>query len=96
MNSSSGAPKRVLFLCTGNSAQRGLEVVYLLTTTAAQFFVRVGFVFADRPSPPAEIARSPEFAHACPASAACLKLVLVGAGPLSLDARVSRSSPRDG
>jgi hypothetical protein len=41
--------------------------------------VRVGFVFADRPSPPAEIARSPEFAHACPASAACLKFDLSSA-----------------
>jgi amino-acid N-acetyltransferase len=54
----------------------GLEIVYLLTTTAPDFFRRIGFSPAERSSAPLKIAMSPEFAHACPASAACLKFDL--------------------
>jgi amino-acid N-acetyltransferase len=49
-----------------------LERVYLLTTSAAEFFRRHGFTDADRAGAPAEIRSSPEFAHVCPVSAACL------------------------
>jgi len=54
----------------------GLEAVYLLTTTAADFFVRLGFVPADRAGVPSALASSPEFASVCPASATCLKFAL--------------------
>jgi amino-acid N-acetyltransferase len=54
--------------------RQGLEAVYLLTTTAAEFFVRLGFVPANRAEVPPALASSPEFASACPASAACLRL----------------------
>jgi amino-acid N-acetyltransferase len=54
--------------------RQGLEAVYLLTTTAAEFFVRLGFVPANRAGVPPALASSPEFARACPASAACLRL----------------------
>lgn len=57
--------------------QRGLDEVWLLTTTAATFFPRLGFRPADRAGAPVELQRSREFAGACPASAACLKLELV-------------------
>jgi amino-acid N-acetyltransferase len=52
----------------------GLDDVYLLTTTAASYFERFGFSAADRDSVPRALALSPEFARACPASAACLVL----------------------
>jgi amino-acid N-acetyltransferase len=55
---------------------QGAISVYLLTTTAAAFFQRTGFVPAPRHGAPGELARSPEFAHACPASADCLMLEL--------------------
>ncbi len=53
-----------------------LEAVYLLTTTASDYFLRLGFVAADRAQVPARLASSPEFASACPASASCLALPL--------------------
>ena len=53
-----------------------LERVFLLTTTAAGYFEKLGFVSAARNQVPKELAASPEFARACPASAACLSLVL--------------------
>jgi N-acetylglutamate synthase-like GNAT family acetyltransferase len=53
---------------------RGLESVYLLTTTAALLFRRFGFADAERASVPAALAASPEFAALCPSSASCLRL----------------------
>ncbi len=55
------------------AARQRLGAVYVLTTTAADFFAHVGFVGTDRGSVPPSLASSPEFASACPASAVCLK-----------------------
>lgn len=51
------------------SRSQGLESVWLLTTTAAAYFPRFGFVRAERAAAPAALQASVEFAHACPASA---------------------------
>jgi len=56
--------------------QQGLDAVWLLTTTAATFFPRLGFRPADRAGAPDELQRSKEFSGACPDTAACLKLEL--------------------
>lgn len=53
-----------------------LDVVYVLTTTAEDYFRAVGFALASRDEAPATLAASAEFADACPASAACLALRL--------------------
>jgi arsenate reductase len=57
---------------------KGLDATYLLTTTAADYFQRLGFSAAPREEAPAEIAASPEFAGVCPASATCMVLRLRG------------------
>jgi amino-acid N-acetyltransferase len=49
---------------------RGVRSIYLLTTTAAKFFERRGYVPATREEAPAEIRSTPEFADICPASSA--------------------------
>jgi len=54
----------------------GLRAVYLLTTTAADYYARFGFVPYARAELPPAIARSPEVASICPASAVCLALHL--------------------
>ena len=54
----------------------GLAAVYLLTTTAPDYFGRWGFRPAERSRVPALLSVCPEFAGACPASAACLSLAL--------------------
>ncbi len=53
-----------------------LDTLYLLTTTARDYFLRLGFVPAARAQVPVRLAASPEFASACPASASCLSLAL--------------------
>jgi arsenate reductase len=54
------------------AARSGVTRVFLLTTTAADFFLHHGFVPADRGSPGPELRSSAEFARACPTTATCL------------------------
>ena len=58
------------------AASQGLREVWLLTTTASEYFPRFGFARADRASAPALMQRSREFAEACPASAVAMRLPL--------------------
>jgi N-acetylglutamate synthase-like GNAT family acetyltransferase len=48
---------------------RGLSAVFLLTTTAAEYFERFGFRPIDRDAVPSEIRKSSEFSSVCPESA---------------------------
>jgi N-acetylglutamate synthase-like GNAT family acetyltransferase len=50
----------------------GLAAVFLLTTTAADFFARHGFAVLARALVPDAVRISPEFASICPDSAASL------------------------
>lgn len=58
------------------AAARGLREVWLLTTTAADYFPRFGFARASRDEAPEAMQRSREFAEACPASAVAMRLPL--------------------
>jgi amino-acid N-acetyltransferase len=59
----------------------GVERLYLLTTTASDFFRARGFVPCDRESVPAAVRATTQFAELCPDSAACLTRSLTdGAG----------------
>ena len=58
---------------------RQLEAVYLLTTTAAPFFARLGFIEVPRESAPAAVQASREFASVCPSSAVCMRCAPAGA-----------------
>jgi N-acetylglutamate synthase-like GNAT family acetyltransferase len=51
----------------------GVEGVYLLTTNATVWFLKLGFEQVARDTAPSELLASPEFVDACPASAACLR-----------------------
>ena len=55
------------------AATEGLDSVYLLTTTAARYFTRLGFEELDRDELPLEIRESPEFSTACPATAIAMR-----------------------
>lgn len=55
------------------AARHGLREVWLLTTTAADYFPRFGFARAARDAAPAPMQRSREFADACPASAVVMR-----------------------
>lgn len=51
----------------------GLEAVYLLTTTAARYFARLGFETVERDDLPLEIRDSREFASVCPSTAVAMR-----------------------
>ena len=55
------------------SRAQGLRDVYLLTTTAAPFFEKLGFSRIDRNTVPPEVAVAPEFASICPSSAVVMR-----------------------
>jgi N-acetylglutamate synthase-like GNAT family acetyltransferase len=50
----------------------GCRDVYLLTTTAADYFPRFGFACVSRDSVPPALQASAEFSGACPSSAVCM------------------------
>jgi len=51
----------------------GVETLYLLTTTADQFFEARGYTETDRAKAPRSIQRTSEFERLCPESATCMK-----------------------
>jgi amino-acid N-acetyltransferase len=51
------------------AATRGASSIFLLTTTAANFFATRGFRIVAREEVPAQIKRTTEFASLCPATA---------------------------
>lgn len=55
---------------------RGVRAIYVLTTTAEEFFRRRGYSAADRATAPAAIRATREFADICPASSAFLVKLL--------------------
>ncbi|HWS66212.1 MAG TPA: arsenic resistance N-acetyltransferase ArsN2 [Steroidobacteraceae bacterium] len=52
------------------AASKGVRSIYLLTTTAEAFFIRLGYERIERSSAPPSIERTREFAGLCPASSA--------------------------
>jgi amino-acid N-acetyltransferase len=61
------------------ASTRGASAVYLLTTTAADYFGRRGFVAVDRSEAPAPIRASREFKEICPSSATFMVFTKGGA-----------------
>ena len=60
---------------------RGLDALYLLTTTAEHYFPRFGFDRVEREAVPAEIRETLEFRSACPASAVAMSRPLRAGAP---------------
>jgi len=54
------------------SSNNALKSLYLLTTTAAEFFPKMGWSTTDRKAVPEIISASSEFASVCPSTAVCL------------------------
>ncbi|MBM9577414.1 GNAT family N-acetyltransferase [Leptospira sp. 201903070] len=50
-----------------------VETLFLLTTTAKEFFLKLGYHEMERDSLPEEIKRTEEFVSLCPASSSILK-----------------------
>ena len=59
---------------------RGLDALYLLTTTAERYFSRFGFTVTTRDTVPDAIKATDEFKEACPATATVMCLPLSAQG----------------
>jgi amino-acid N-acetyltransferase len=59
-----------------HAKEKGLSRLFLLTTTAAPFFVRRGFDSVDRSEAPEVMTKSAQFASLCPSTATCMALSL--------------------
>jgi amino-acid N-acetyltransferase len=59
-----------------SARSRGLSDLFLLTTTAAGFFERRGFLVVERSAVPAQVAESWEFRVGCPQAAVAMRFGL--------------------
>ncbi len=73
----SGVGGRLIDLALGEARVRGIEDVFLLTTSAENYFPRFGFACVTREAVRDEVKESMEFQGACPASAIVMRKTLV-------------------
>jgi len=68
-----GLGGRLLSHAEGLARDIGVSELWLLTTTASDFFRRRGYVGVGRSTAPAKLQATTQFAHLCPASAVCMR-----------------------
>jgi N-acetylglutamate synthase-like GNAT family acetyltransferase len=66
---SRGLGRRLVERAVAAAESRGIEALYLLTTTAERYFPSLGFTRVERDDTPASVRASEEFRSACPSSA---------------------------
>lgn len=66
---SRGLGRELVQRAIAESERKGVQALYLLTTTAEQYFPSFGFSTTTRDSVPDPVRRSGEFTGACPSSA---------------------------
>lgn len=57
------------------AAEQGIKTLYLLTTTASEFFARLGYEVIPRSEAPAAVAATAQFSGLCPASSTFMRKV---------------------
>lgn len=68
-----GHGERLVEFLENRAKREGLQSFYLLTTSAAPFFFKRGYVAIDRAEAPLFIQQSAEFKSLCPSSATVMK-----------------------
>jgi len=71
-----GLAARLVDWCEAEARRQGVATVYLLTTTAADYFRKRGYADVPRDAVPAGVAGHAQFRSLCPASAKCLGKLL--------------------
>jgi amino-acid N-acetyltransferase len=74
----SGVGRTLIERALSVTRERGIDDVFLLTTTAEHYFPRFGFACVSRDSVSPELQASAEFQGACPASAVLMRKSLRG------------------
>ena len=67
-----GIGQKLVAEAEGWSRENGLKNLYLLTTTAAGFFPKMGWDNNERTSVPESVGKSSEFVSICPSIAVCM------------------------
>ena len=67
-----GLGKRLTREVESFAQEKSIKTLYLLTTTAAEFFPKLGYQVIQRDRAPMSIAKTEEFKTLCPVSAVCL------------------------
>lgn len=80
---SRGLGRQLVQRAIAESESTGVQALYLLTTTAEQYFPSFGFTKTARDSVPDAVRRTGEFMSACPASATVMVRELVRRNPAS-------------
>lgn len=69
----SGIGERLVRAALARADRLGAQTVFLLTTTAADYFPRFGFEVIERGTVPPGVRQSVEFRSACPATATAMR-----------------------
>jgi amino-acid N-acetyltransferase len=67
-----GLGRELCVALEARAAAAGIETLYLLTTTAAEFFAAQGYVETERSAVPESVRNTAEFDALCPSTATCL------------------------
>ncbi len=73
---SKGVGRALVTRAIANAEARGLHALYLLTTTAEDYFPSFGFAQVDRNDLPSDVRATKEFTTACPDTAVAMKRAL--------------------
>lgn len=68
----SGLGKRLVVAIENHGRDHGVVALYLLTTTAADFFANLGYEGVARHSAPPALHATTEFSSLCPSQATCM------------------------
>jgi amino-acid N-acetyltransferase len=77
---SKGIARQLVERIIAQAEARGINALYLLTTTAEKYFPSFGFQTTTRDAVPREVQATDEFRGACPASATVMSRMLGPAG----------------
>lgn len=64
--------RKLVELAEQDAEAAGVQRLYLLTISATEYFLKLGYRVADRNAAPAALQSSAQFAALCPASATCM------------------------
>lgn len=84
-----GLARELVSFAESWAASQGVEALFLLTTSAEQFFVGLGYSPVPRDQAPASIRATSQFSCLCPASSALLCKGVAGGPPRAKDDAVS-------
>lgn len=76
-NRFTGLGKQLADAIEEHARRTGVENLYLLTTTAADFFERRGYELIERHAAPSELQKTAEFSSLCPSQAVCMRRRLI-------------------